>query len=310
MGLGATALITNPKKEMPGPPFAAGSADNGLSVDSVTGRIVLGNDLGDAAAPARLLNDREIMVEDAGGVSRNVTLNSVLNDIITVLRGFSLEIFGGDNTTPSIGIGGTTGCNAEISIVTGVNGGSSFFAQTDAGGVSSLTLLTNTDQFDILTDGLGEIFFRVGGIVNAWSINTTTFRTQIGPTLQVTNTALLQVNGSLTRRLLVVGKGAVAYDVDRDLDSDIQFINSGAATFNLPNMAAGNNRAGFIFRICVKNIAGVTLQAFAGQVIRFGSLSTSSGGTLASTDVGAYCKLIWDNTNWVTETFNGAWNIT
>lgn len=42
----------------PGPPFAPTSADNGLSVDPITGRIVLGNDVG--AFLAQLLSDREI----------------------------------------------------------------------------------------------------------------------------------------------------------------------------------------------------------------------------------------------------------
>lgn len=46
--------------KQPGPPFAPTSADNGLSVDPVTGRMVLGNDQFDPAQPARLLGNREI----------------------------------------------------------------------------------------------------------------------------------------------------------------------------------------------------------------------------------------------------------
>lgn len=45
----------------PGPPFPATSADNGLSVDPVTGRIVLGNDVGGLLAA--LLSDREIPMD-------------------------------------------------------------------------------------------------------------------------------------------------------------------------------------------------------------------------------------------------------
>lgn len=41
-----------------GPPFTAGSANNGLSVDAVTGKIVMGNDV--AGATAVLLSNREI----------------------------------------------------------------------------------------------------------------------------------------------------------------------------------------------------------------------------------------------------------
>lgn len=43
---------------VPGPPFAANSADNGLSVDAISGRIVLGDDIGGVLAA--FLSDREI----------------------------------------------------------------------------------------------------------------------------------------------------------------------------------------------------------------------------------------------------------
>lgn len=45
-----------------GPPLPAGTAENGLSVDPVTGRIVLGNDLGGMGA--ELLSDREIEMDN------------------------------------------------------------------------------------------------------------------------------------------------------------------------------------------------------------------------------------------------------
>jgi len=141
-------------------------------------------------------------------------------------------------------------------------------------------------------------------------VDTATFNQQAGPGLMAFNGAAFQINGSYTGRRFVQGQGAGAYNVSRDLDSAKLFVNSAAATFNLPNMAAGNNRLGFIFRLCITNVAGGIIQAFAGQVIRFGSLSTSAGGTLASVDVGAYVTIIWDGGQWLTETFNGAWTLT
>ena len=59
MGI-APGLNTHQKKEQSGAPFAAGAANNGLSVDSSTGKIVLGNDSGDGLLPAELISDREI----------------------------------------------------------------------------------------------------------------------------------------------------------------------------------------------------------------------------------------------------------
>jgi hypothetical protein len=53
-------LTSSPHKRPNGPPFVPTSADNGLSVDTVSGKIVLGNDIGDPGKPAQLLNPREI----------------------------------------------------------------------------------------------------------------------------------------------------------------------------------------------------------------------------------------------------------
>jgi hypothetical protein len=63
-------LATYQKKEIgSGPPFAVGSANNGLSVDIATGKIVLGENAGDVLQPAKVLTDREIPMDLAGGVT-------------------------------------------------------------------------------------------------------------------------------------------------------------------------------------------------------------------------------------------------
>ena len=48
----------------PGPPFAANSADNGCSVDPVSGKIVLGNNETGLADLAQLLSNREIALQN------------------------------------------------------------------------------------------------------------------------------------------------------------------------------------------------------------------------------------------------------
>ncbi len=58
MGSGAPSLATNQKRTASGSPFTPGSANNGLSVDAGTGKIVLGNDTGGILA--NLFSDREI----------------------------------------------------------------------------------------------------------------------------------------------------------------------------------------------------------------------------------------------------------
>ena len=72
MGQGQGSISVNQKAPIipvPGPPFAAGSAINGLSVDPITGAIVLGDPLG-LVGPADLLDDREI---DLVGNQLNLT---------------------------------------------------------------------------------------------------------------------------------------------------------------------------------------------------------------------------------------------
>lgn len=59
MSRGIGTLNTNRKQDPSGAPFPAGSADNGVSVDTVTGRIVLGDD-GNAPNPGQLLSNRYI----------------------------------------------------------------------------------------------------------------------------------------------------------------------------------------------------------------------------------------------------------
>jgi len=57
---GPGPIQTFPKRDPAGAPFVAGSADNGLSIDTVTGRVVLGNDSLGVAGLAQLLSNREI----------------------------------------------------------------------------------------------------------------------------------------------------------------------------------------------------------------------------------------------------------
>lgn len=82
-GRGVSALSTNQKNEPSGAPFVTGSADNGVSVDPVTGRIVLGDD-GNAPNPGQLLSDRYIstmgfLIEIFGLVGTVQILENLLN---------------------------------------------------------------------------------------------------------------------------------------------------------------------------------------------------------------------------------------
>lgn len=62
MGLGASALNTNQRREKSGSPFTPASAINGLSVDTA-GKVVLGQEMADGTNPAIFLDDRLIPVD-------------------------------------------------------------------------------------------------------------------------------------------------------------------------------------------------------------------------------------------------------
>lgn len=284
MGIGVISLVTSQKREQSGPPFALTSANNGASVDPVSGKIVLGNDVGQAGNPAALLSDREIITNAFA-----VLLNALGGNVITRLAGDIIEL---------------TGINSAIATIR---------IATDAGGTSTLDIRNITDIITINAGTVGQIDFQVGQLFpSGWLRVSTTARTaQVGATLVASNTATWQVTGSLTNRRFMQSQGAGTYNVDRDLDSAKVFRNSAATNFAFPNMVGANSRVGFTAGFNCNNVAGITITAAAGQTIRFGSLATSSGGTLSSTDVGAFCQLtLLDSTTWFTESFNGAWLLT
>lgn len=64
MPVGQGSISVNQKKvTTPVPPFPLNAAENGLSVDPITKRIVLGNDPGAVGDPAQLLSNREMKLQ-------------------------------------------------------------------------------------------------------------------------------------------------------------------------------------------------------------------------------------------------------
>lgn len=309
MGIGVVSLVTSQKKEQSGPPFIATSAHNGTSIDGA-GIIVLGNDVAQAGSPARLVNDREIITEDALFNLLALVLDSGSNLVTTRLDGISVLVSGSANTLPVIQANGGVGSTVTVAATAAGASTANITATAGAGGFATLTVVSGSDAFQIRPSGFGTIDFIINFGLQPWQIYTATGNTQIGPTLVATNAAALQVSGSLTNRLFFSGKGAGTYNVDRDLDSSKIFTNSAANTFQFPSMAGANARVGFIFRMSVASAAGTTLKADAADVIRFGSLVTVAGGTLTSVDVGANVVLVYLAGRWVTESFCGAWVVT
>lgn len=307
MGIGVVAIQTNQKKEIPGPPFASNSADNGLSVDTVSGKIVLGNDVGDPGNPAALLNVREI---DTGAFG--ILLNSIVAGITTLLTGRLIDVTSANGSAPAVNVQDDLSGNPQMNVVVtgGLGGFASMNVLAQANDTARIQLVSGSDQLVISSNGAGAIDFFGPSGVEVMALNTGAFQWQVGPGLAAFNGADFQINGTTTYRRFMSSKGAGAYNVDRDLDTGKMFTNSAGNTFNLPNMVGANNRSGFVFRLTINNAGGSTIQLFAGQTLRFGSLTTSVAGTLSSTDVGATVTLVWTSSVWVTESFVGAWLLT
>lgn len=311
MGIGVISLQTSQKKEQSGPPFVAGSANNGLSVDSITGKIVLGNDDSDLTAPARLISNRDIDMENAG-MSFRIALNSVLTGIKTLLSGDSLVISGGNFTGPFLRVDTGDFGTSEIRSTCGDGGSSTIEARTGSLGFPTFRLNNNFQDILDITAGNNVATFVVGLSTTIIAIHTGFFSTQItGGIGRAFNHAALQINGPTTKYLFDDNQGPGNYAIDRNIDSSKVFTNTGALVLDLPNMVGSNFRSGFYIEANIIDVAGITIDADAGVTIRYGGLSTSAGGTIFSTEVGAYIRVkLVDSTTWAVCFSVGLWNLT
>lgn len=291
MGLGFGGLQTNQRREPPGAPFTTGSAVNGTSIDA-SGRVVLGNDVGDPLAPAELTSDREVVTGDLTSAGPlNVIFTDNFNGNTIKIDGNRIELEDLQGNAPAF-----------INLLTSSGIGFAQLALSSAA-TNAWSLLRNAGSSHVTVNAAA---------VDVMSWATTGTRTvQVGAPLVADNSAALQVTGTITYRDFTTGIGAGATNIDRDADSGKLFFNSAAAVLALPNLAGANDRTGFRLAAACNNAAGITFQFAAGQTCRFGSLVTSSGGTLSSTDVGAYAEIVnLQGGSFFTKYFVGAWAIT
>ncbi len=154
MGLGSAALVTNTFSDpapQPGPPFAATSANNGLSIDPVTGKIVFGNDVGNVAAPARLLSPREI--ELFGSFIRLLDVNAGQNRFDLMSNSIRID------DLPSGG-----GANIQV----GAQQTTMDLITTVPGFPAILNMVSNAGAISLNTEGNTSINFQ--DAVKAWSM--------------------------------------------------------------------------------------------------------------------------------------------
>jgi hypothetical protein len=107
MSRGAPALNRVNKQSQSGPPFVPTSADNGLSVDTGTGRIVLGGPVG---TPSALLNGRDILpgafklrFVDAAVPAETLSLSATLLQIISTAFNSNVNFSGAGISVGDVG---------------------------------------------------------------------------------------------------------------------------------------------------------------------------------------------------------------
>jgi hypothetical protein len=268
MSRGIPSLNTSPKSEPGGAPFNPNAAENGLSVDPVSGKIVLGNDSGDPLQPALLSSDREIPMGAHVLYLRSITDNAEF-------------AFNGNQATL---IGDTFS-------VLGVNNRASFqqstlFSFPTMSGVQIGTFnLYRYASSAVVLGGIGADDLGPGNMLIEYSV---------------------LVRGSLQRLRAVDARSAGPVAVSTNFDTDKVFTNEGATgsvTFVLPT---ANNGATFTFY--VQDANGVVIQAPPSQTIRIGTLVTAPGGSVSSVTVGSSVTLVViNNSEWVAIASVGAW---
>lgn len=278
MGIGAIAIQTSQKDDN-GAPFPAGSAANGVSVDPVTGQIVLGNDVGGTAAA--LTSVREIPFAGQGVILQgngNVRTSFIPREI-RVESNTAQTVINDDGYLNSR--------TAGPSIVTLDDGVALVSQGMDSTGV--FTYVSNLSgqfgSFDV-ANGNWQVGLNPGG--------SGTF-----------NGAKLEVVGNLTYDIFLNNNGGAVL-LDEQNDKGKLFTNQGGvSTFTLPTSNPSN--AGLHFMFAVQQAVNLIVQAGADSININGVVSVA-GGTATANTVGSTLHLVALGTNqWMALSSQGLW---
>jgi hypothetical protein len=284
-----------------GPPFAADSADNGLSVDPITGHIVLGNDLTDTAA--LLLSDREIAM---GGKSIQLTDPDLLlfinsnsiqltdnsggNNFIGLFVSATdahMELIGtvGGGSAPAIKISEVGFSHSEIRVI-----GSAF----EVAGTSGTRLMLSADSANQIYQ-LGDLSVAANGtlisvepsnqrvVVGLASGNrvadfgTTNFNVQLGDIDSVGNDTILNVFDNLQR--INANVGGI---------NNVLFLDGTSKNYSLGDPGSDFlliDGLGFQTKIVTNGTTTLFLDLISGQY-SIGDFDGSGNGTLLTLDDG------------------------
>lgn len=308
-----------------GPPFVATSAANGVSVDPVTGKIVLGDQTGGVLST--LLNNRVIPMATFSlqllypTVGQSFTFQpdgnlDLLSAFITnpaKTRGFNMEFTLPGTTATGLRLKNNSSSGGiEIDIVNDAGRGTfiDVLGTTMAGG--DITRFQTTGN-EMRYAALGSAFFRwFTGVTQRMALlNNGRLRIAANNT---DNTALLQVAGTISGDRLVFPRNLTPYSVDASQDRGNFFTNEGASAlivFNLPTAVLNTTTGGYRYTFYVQDVDGLQVVAAAGDTIRVGTSVSAAAGNIQSTNIGSCITLQCINaTEWVAQSVIGSWTVT
>lgn len=283
MPIGVIGIQTNQKRDN-GAPFPAGAANNGLSVDPISGKIVLGNNAG--AVTAALLSNREIPI-----------------------NGFYIDL------TAGIGVGirfqnGSIEMNTASGAQMIIDENAFQLYRVPATGPAALILNDGTLQVQQGMDGTGVyvLVSNVAGQFGSYDVANGNWQVGLNPGFPFFNGAKLEVVGNITYDIFVNNtSGAVS--IDRINDRGKLFTNeNGASTFQLPTVSGAD--VGVHFMFATVQSSSLTVVADAGNQIEIGNVASLAGGNVTTSQEGSALHLILaEGDRWIAMSAPGAWTV-
>lgn len=239
------------------------AAENGLSIAATV--VVLGNDLGDASAPGRLLNNR------------NIERNGFALNMDDATSGHILSIFAG----------GVTLDGDATSFVSSNNLTSQIVQIFSNGFIGKAGIATGAGAIEWFP-GIGQ------GVI----LHPGTNPPNPGVNNMLIDYPFVRITGTLRYNRFVSPQAATPVAVNATTDVHKVFTNEGAAAltvFNLPAAATG-----LTYTFYNQNANNISVDAAAGDTIRVGALVTAAGGAITSTAIGDTVTLVAINaTEWI-----------
>lgn len=267
------------------PSGTSGLASNGLSIDPVSGDVVLGNDVGDPAKPAALTSVREIPITGQGIIfltQDGLVFTAIQDGLIAITTATGLTVW----DESGLGVFRSAPGNAQTVLNDSISQISQGLNGTDDAYIWNSNIVGQFGAFQPST-GNWQVGFNPGGT-------------------GIYNGATLEVVGNITYDFFIdITGGAIALDDNNDRGK-LYTNEGGVSTFTLP--VAENARRGLHYMFMVQQAVNLVIQAPVSDTINIDTVVSAAGGTATSSTVGSAVHLVnIGNNQWMALSSQGAW---